>query len=297
MEVASLNTRVKVKLEIFRAKNIIIIRGKGISVLNMLYMILLLEFLVIFLSFLMVYLCLVICQLCSQQGQSDVTCVYRNIDSSESSENCQICDRSNHTAKSCFYRKKNRSHPSQMTVMQATFPRYMQPLYMPSMMNASNMPFMMHMVSPNMSFLTGTPNLNSSAHMASSQAYAPAYMNVSTSYASAMSNSVSPQVWLIYSGGTNHMTNDLTNLSLASPYPSNETVQTTNGEGLQVSHIGNSLIRPSSQSLKLNYVLYIPKLSHNLLSVHRICLDNNCWLIFDAYCFWIQDKNHMENLV
>ena len=29
----------------------------------------------------------------------------------------------------------------------------------------------------------------------------------------------------------------------------------------------------------------------NLLSVYRICLDNNCWKIFDAFCFWIQDKN------
>lgn len=29
---------------------------------------------------------------------------------------------------------------------------------------------------------------------------------------------------------------------------------------------------------------------HNLLSVHIICLDNNCWLIFDAFCFWIYDK-------
>ena len=42
--------------------------------------------------------------------------------------------------------------------------------------------------------------------------------------------------------------------------------------------------------IKLNFVLYVPKLTQNLLYVHRICLDNNCWLIFDAFCFWIQDK-------
>lgn len=115
-------------------------------------------------------------------------------------------------------------------------------------------------------------------------------MTASTSYALAMSNSISPQVWLTDSGASNHMTNDLNNLPLASPYPHNETVQTVNGEGLQVSHIGNSLLRPSFQPIKLNYALCIPKLSHNLMWVHRICLDNNCWLIFNAYCFWIQDK-------
>jgi hypothetical protein len=43
-------------------------------------------------------------------------------------------------------------------------------------------------------------------------------------------------------------------------------------------------------SLKLASVLLVPQLTQNLLSVHRLCLDNNCWLIFDAFCFWIQDK-------
>lgn len=122
---------------------------------------------------------------------------------------------------------------------------------MPSMINMipSNMPHMMNMMSQN-----GSPSLNASANM-----------TAFTSYALTMSNSVSPQVWLTDSGATNHMTNDLNNLPLASPYPHNETVQTVNGEGLQVSHIGNSLLRPSFQPIKLNYALCIPKLSHNLM--------------------------------
>lgn len=99
----------------------------------------------------------IICLLCSQQSHSATTYVYRNTNSSESSENCQICDWSNHTAKTCFYRNKNRPHPSQMTTMQATFPGYIQPPYMLSMM---------HMVFPsmppmlNMMFSTVSPNLN-----------------------------------------------------------------------------------------------------------------------------------------
>ncbi|KAM0965733.1 hypothetical protein ACFX2C_021595 [Malus domestica] len=81
---------------------------------------------------------------------------------------------------------------------------------------------------------------------------------------SQMSNSVplatttqySPEVWLTDSEATNHMTTDMRNLSLASPYPVNETVQTANGEGLQVSHVGTSLLRTSPYPLKLNSVLY-----------------------------------------
>ena len=98
------------------------------------------------------------------------------------------------------------------------------------------------------------------------------------------------QVWLTDSGSTNHLTADLSNLSLASPYPFNETIQTANGEGLQVFHIGSTMLKTFVHPIKLNSVLYVPKLSHNLLSVHKICLDNNCYLIFDAFCFWIQDK-------
>ncbi|KAM1011528.1 hypothetical protein ACFX2C_046860 [Malus domestica] len=107
---------------------------------------------------------------------------------------------------------------------------------------------------------------------------------------SVASTSQSPQVWLIDSGATTHMTADLNNLSLASPYPNNEVVQTANGEGWRVSHIGSSILTTSKNTVKLNSILYVPKLTQNLLSVHKICLDNNCWLIFDAFYFWIQDK-------
>lgn len=79
-------------------------------------------------------------------------------------------------------------------------------------------------------------------------------------------------------------------MSLSSPYPINEVALTANGEGLKVSYVGSTILKTLVHPIKLNYVLYIPKLSKNLLSVHRICLDNNCWLIFDAFGFWIQGK-------
>ncbi|KAM1487868.1 hypothetical protein ACFX2I_001889 [Malus domestica] len=87
---------------------------------------------------------------------------------------------------------------------------------------------------------------------------------------------VSPQVWIADSGATNHMTADFNNLTLATPYPTSETVQTANGEGLRVSHIGSTILKPHIHPIKLNSILYVPQLSQNLLSVHQICLDNNC---------------------
>ncbi|VVA38012.1 PREDICTED: Retrovirus-related Pol poly from transposon, partial [Prunus dulcis] len=52
-----------------------------------------------------------------------------------------------------------------------------------------------------------------------------------------------PQVWLTDSGATNHMTADLSTLSLATPYPTNETVQTANGEGLSDKATGRILYK------------------------------------------------------
>ncbi|KAM1299644.1 hypothetical protein ACFX2H_010923 [Malus domestica] len=104
------------------------------------------------------------------------------------------------------------------------------------------------------------------------------------------STPVQSQVWLTDSGANNHMTSELSNLSLATPYPANEVIQTANGEGLAISHIGSSLLTTPMHPIQLKSILYVPKLSQNLLYVHRICLDNNCWLIFDAFSFWIQDK-------
>jgi len=68
-------------------------------------------------------------------------------------------------------------------------------------------------------------------------------------------SSGSSQVWLTDSGATNHMTVDLANLSLASPYPSTETIHTANGEGLTVSHIGHSTLHSSISPIKLHSVL------------------------------------------
>ncbi|KAM1058752.1 hypothetical protein ACFX2B_023357 [Malus domestica] len=98
------------------------------------------------------------------------------------------------------------------------------------------------------------------------------------------------QFWLTDSGASSHMTADLSNMSLASPYPADETIQTASGAGLSISHIGSSTLHTPLKPLQLNSVLCVPGLSQNLLSVHQLCLDNHCWLIYDAFCFWIQDK-------
>ena len=68
-------------------------------------------------------------------------------------------------------------------------------------------------------------------------------------------SSVQPQVWITDSGATNHMTADLSNLSLNTAYSTNDMVQTANDEGLLVSHIGSTIIATPSKHIKLNSIL------------------------------------------
>ncbi|KAB2624186.1 hypothetical protein D8674_015846 [Pyrus ussuriensis x Pyrus communis] len=63
--------------------------------------------------------------------------------------------------------------------------------------------------------------------------------------------SASPQqFWLTDSGASSHMTTDISNLSLASPYPINETIQTASGAGQ--GHMEDSLSRTSESASENN---------------------------------------------
>ncbi|KAM1697881.1 hypothetical protein ACFX2K_029411 [Malus domestica] len=133
----------------------------------------------------------VFCQLCNAYGHTAPFCNSKTVDKSS----CQICGKNNHTTWFCFYNDKG--------------PSYIGPQH-PSMAPYSYAP---------------------SAPQFPSQPVMQAMHTVVPSSSQASSSQSSPQLWLADSGATNHMTIDLSNLSLASPYPTNETVQTANGEG------------------------------------------------------------------
>ena len=184
-----------------------------------------------------------ICQLCNLEGHNATFCGSPSVEKNK----CHICGRSNHTTWFCFYNDKG---PNYLGMHNTGYSQ--QPPYPMS-----------------------SQNVNYSQQPSYSQfqtQQSPMHPMHTVLQPSAPSTSVSPtapQVWLTDSGATNHMTADLSNLSLASPYPTNETIQTANGEGLTVSHVGSSIIRTPVCPLN------VPQLTQNLLSVHRICLDNN----------------------
>ncbi|KAL9241610.1 hypothetical protein vseg_015702 [Gypsophila vaccaria] len=101
----------------------------------------------------------------------------------------------------------------------------------------------------------------------------------------------SPASWLIDSGATHHITNDLSNLALHSPYDGNDELIIGDGSSLPISHIGSFSISLSSASLNFSNVLYVPSISRNVLSVSQFCHDNDALVEFTNSCFLIKDKS------
>ena len=90
------------------------------------------------------------------------------------------------------------------------------------------------------------------------------------------------------SAATNHVTANLNQLSFPQPYGGQDHLTVGNGQNLPITHIGTSLIPSSSSTLQLHKVLWVPSISFNLASVHKICQDNNCWCYFDKNILSIQ---------
>ena len=98
---------------------------------------------------------------------------------------------------------------------------------------------------------------------------------------------VEDPLWYINSEDTNHITNDLGKLVNSKAYVGNEQLFVGDENALLIEHIGPVQVATNTfESLFLNYVLHVPKLTKNLLSVSKLLADNNVTLEFvGTSCF------------
>ncbi|CAL9023567.1 unnamed protein product, partial [Prunus brigantina] len=137
------------------------------------------------------------CQLCNSEGHTAPFCGSNPPERSK----CHICGKTNHTTWYCFYNDHG-----------------------PNFIGAGGYSQAPQMPSSSLGY--------SSAQSHHSQQSPMQAMHTVMQPSQPPSSQSLPQVWLTDSGATNHMTADLSTLSLATPYPTNDTVQTANGEGL-----------------------------------------------------------------
>ncbi|KAK4477741.1 hypothetical protein RD792_017002 [Penstemon davidsonii] len=105
----------------------------------------------------------------------------------------------------------------------------------------------------------------------------------------AASNSGGSPNWLVDSGASHHVTNDLQNLALHSNYDGNEDLQIGDGKNLAITHTGSTSLPSSSSSFLLNDVLYVPSMKKNLVSVYKLCCTNNVSVEFSPFSFVVKD--------
>lgn len=103
--------------------------------------------------------------------------------------------------------------------------------------------------------------------------------------------------WIMDTGASHHVTQDLQQLSLANPYPGTDQVIVGDGTGMNITHIGHTSLHTQTKPLFLNQVLHVPSIQSNLLSVSKLCQTNHSSVEFFPDCFVVKDLNSGQALL
>lgn len=96
--------------------------------------------------------------------------------------------------------------------------------------------------------------------------------------------------WVPDSGATHHLTSDLNNLQLHSPYDGPDHIRVGNGNTLNISNTGTSSFTVGNRQFLLKNLFHVPSISSNLLSVSQFCKDNAVYFEFHPHFFLVKDK-------
>jgi histone deacetylase 1/2 len=85
-------------------------------------------------------------------------------------------------------------------------------------------------------------------------------------------------------GATDHLTNDLNNVTMREQYDGKYNVQTANGTCMHITHIGQSTIPTSSYPLRLRDILHVSKISRHLLCAYKVVYHIPLLSVFSYPC-------------
>lgn len=69
------------------------------------------------------------------------------------------------------------------------------------------------------------------------------------------------------------------------------------GKLLSVKHIGKSTLHNNPRPVVLSPIYHVPNLAWNLISVHQLCHDNDCFIGFDGLSFCVKNKKARKVLL
>lgn len=103
-------------------------------------------------------------------------------------------------------------------------------------------------------------------------------------------NSVRDPDWYFDSGASNHVTHDPDRFQEISEHNGKASLVVGNGEKLKIHASGTTTLNTCQGSFNLHDLLYVPKITKNLLSVSKLATDNNITIEFDASDCFVKDK-------
>ncbi|KAK1692242.1 hypothetical protein QYE76_008939 [Lolium multiflorum] len=97
--------------------------------------------------------------------------------------------------------------------------------------------------------------------------------------------------WYMDTGASDHLTHELSRLNPRETYAGHDQVRTADGTGMRISHVGQaSLLSHTSRHVHLRNVLRVPSVTRNLLSVKRLTIDNDVFVEFHPFHFFVKDR-------
>jgi histone deacetylase 1/2 len=98
--------------------------------------------------------------------------------------------------------------------------------------------------------------------------------------------------WYADSGATDHITGELEKLQVRDRYTGNEQIHTVSGAGMDIHHIGHSVIRtPNNHDLQLKNILHVPQATKSLLATSKLAFDNHAFVEYWPDTFFIKDQD------
>jgi hypothetical protein len=86
------------------------------------------------------------------------------------------------------------------------------------------------------------------------------------------------------------LTPELSNLNLrAEEYNGFEQIKVGNGQGLDIHHTSLASLPSSNHTFTLQFLLHVPQIERNLISVNQFTKDNHVFIEFHPYCFRVKD--------
>jgi hypothetical protein len=115
-------------------------------------------------------------------------------------------------------------------------------------------------------------------------------------HAAMSSYNVDPS-WYMDSGATDHITGELEKITTTNKYQGGDQIHTTSGASMDISHIGHAIVNTLHHHIQLKNILYVPRTKKNLISIHRLTIDNSIFIELHPFFFLIKDQKTRRTLL